>query len=439
MSRAWRSLGFAGLAALCALACRSLRDGGKESAELQRVARQLKAADLLLFVDGMVDPAGRRLDVGAIAIRDRKILAIATRSGALRYRGAHTQVREFPGAYVYAGFTDAHVELARLGRTLAPGLDLAEQLLRAQYRCLSRGLTRVHDVGIAPRTRATIQRLSRAGRWRLGVYGIGVGREHGATPAPPRSRLRFAGRVVSVGDALGIGDVVSASTNHRREPELGPLLLFLGECAADGLQPVLVADTADEVAAALSAIEQGLTVEERRRLRPRVDGFVVASRDERVRMAGLDVFVGLQPVQAVKRLEAASKAGQQLAFSRLDDLERSGVALCIGSGARAADPIESLFTALGGERPELLGALSPRAAVAACTIVPARAASEGAVRGRLVAGYEADLTILDRDITDVPVDAVPGSLVLATIVAGEVAYVAQWPENTLKWMPSNRK
>lgn len=61
-------------------------------------------------------------------------------------------------------------------------------------------------------------------------------------------------------------------------------------------------------------------------------------------------------------------------------------------------------------------------ALRAYTIGPAYAAFEEDLRGTLDVGKLADLTLLDRDILEVPVDEIRQARVLATIVGGRVVH-----------------
>lgn len=61
-------------------------------------------------------------------------------------------------------------------------------------------------------------------------------------------------------------------------------------------------------------------------------------------------------------------------------------------------------------------------ALASYTLSPAYAGFEEHIKGSLIPGKLADVTVLSRDIMTVPDDEIPGTEVLFTIVGGEVKY-----------------
>jgi predicted amidohydrolase YtcJ len=56
------------------------------------------------------------------------------------------------------------------------------------------------------------------------------------------------------------------------------------------------------------------------------------------------------------------------------------------------------------------------------TVNNAFAAFEEALKGTLAVGKLADITVLNRDITAVPDEAIPQTRVVYTIVGGEIVY-----------------
>ncbi len=61
-------------------------------------------------------------------------------------------------------------------------------------------------------------------------------------------------------------------------------------------------------------------------------------------------------------------------------------------------------------------------ALRSCTIDAAYAAFEEDLKGSLAPGKLADVTVLSRDILEVPVEEIRGAEVLYTIVGGRVLY-----------------
>ena len=66
-------------------------------------------------------------------------------------------------------------------------------------------------------------------------------------------------------------------------------------------------------------------------------------------------------------------------------------------------------------------------ALRASTIDAAYAAFEEDSKGSLVPGKLADVTVLSRDILTVPEEEIPGTVVLYTIVGGELLYSREGP------------
>ncbi|MEZ4430968.1 MAG: amidohydrolase family protein [bacterium] len=133
------------------------------------------------------------------------------------------------------------------------------------------------------------------------------------------------------------------------------------------------------------------------------------------RLAGLDVFAGVQPTHAAadRPFARARLGARRLAWAyRLRALAAAGATVLIGSDCPIApiDPLGALAAAREG--PE---ALDFDAALAAATRDPARAI--GARRGRLAPGWPADVTLVSADPRLVGFGRVRA---LATVVAGRV-------------------
>ncbi len=56
--------------------------------------------------------------VHAVAISDGRFVYAGTIQGAARFRGPNTRTMDFPGAFIYPGFADAHAHLSGLGTSL---------------------------------------------------------------------------------------------------------------------------------------------------------------------------------------------------------------------------------------------------------------------------------------------------------------------------------
>ena len=326
--------------------------------ELELLEAAPPTADLIVIA-GRVHSLDPRIPAGeAVALRRGRILAVATRSGILRFRGTTTRVEVFEGAHVFPGFGDGRVDLAELGRKVgaagAEGTDATSveeaRLLAAQRICLEAGLTRVHSQELSVATQRALQRLAAAGRWKLGVFArVAAGAPHGGDQTAKsksaadatRSRLRFVSSVSSNAGTKGSRGSSSASAAQR----------------------------------------------------------AAAKRSENAR-AGSSA-AGLAP--GIDKLIAS-------------------LPLALGSGAPDASVslLEALHAMASSADPSKR--LSPAEALVTRTRGVAWAAHEQRVRGRIAAGFEGDLTIVDRDLTAVPIKAILAARVVATIIGGELAW-----------------
>jgi predicted amidohydrolase YtcJ len=104
---------------LGALACGALYEGTVSDNRLEGMKPgDLPAADLILLVEKVHDLNEKELGGSALAVKDGQILAVSNHLGILKYRGAKTVVKEFLGAHLFPGITDAHCHLMGLGASL---------------------------------------------------------------------------------------------------------------------------------------------------------------------------------------------------------------------------------------------------------------------------------------------------------------------------------
>ncbi|MGZ6585666.1 MAG: amidohydrolase [Solirubrobacteraceae bacterium] len=175
--------------------------------------------------------------------------------------------------------------------------------------------------------------------------------------------------------------------------------------------------------------------------RHRVEHLEVLHDADIARLVTLDVVASMQPTHMdwsqpdhsdnwSTRLGAV-RCGQAW---RYRDLIQAGVHVAFGSdwpivdfdprvvmaGARLRRPIDQ------PERPAYVPeqAIDARAALAAYTVAPARAAAEEAISGRIVAGFRADLTVFGADPLTCPAEDLRALPIAATVVDGEVVYQA---------------
>ncbi len=330
-----------------------------------------------------------------------------------------------------------------------PGPAMAAQLLAAQKACLRVGITRVHDAGVSAAARRAMRELERDGRWKLGVYGmLPAPSSADALPAledpDPRARIRFRAVKLYADGALGSRGAALLEDYTDEKGNRGllttPVQVLRAQvdwCRARGYQPCIhaIGDRANRIV--LDAYEQILSAAERTALRPRIEHAQVLAAVDAPRLARLGVLASMQPTHLTTDMPwAPARLGPDrvrgaYAFKTL--LE-GGTHLCFGSDfpVEPENPFEGVFAAITTRPPSDPGhaplrpdqALSRVQALRAFTTGAAFAAFEESVRGRISPGFEADLTVVDRDLLDpdVPAEAILATKVLVTVVGGEVVY-----------------
>lgn len=334
------------------------------------------------------------------------------------------EVLEVPGGTVLPGLVDAHVHLCgdgtdgTLDRIGEPGQDammaVIEQSLR---RHLSAGVTTVRDLG--DRRFAVLDWRS-SGASGSGVYPAVV------TAGPPITSV--GGHCASMGgEAAGVGQL-RAAVRERAERGVDVVkIMTSGGFATAGTQVLLCQFTLDEVRVVVEeAHAAGLPVTAHAHGLPAVrmamaagaDGIehcsfltdtgISQSDDDLARLAGAGTAVCptlgtagtlVPPPNAVAMLGKLGMTMEQVAEMRKRRVARmhaAGVRVVSGSdgGIAAAKPhgllpVSVTFLAEGG--------VSTVAALASATALAADACGLGDRKGRLRAGYDADLLVVDGD------------------------------------------
>ncbi|HWZ84736.1 MAG TPA: amidohydrolase [Thermoanaerobaculia bacterium] len=174
--------------------------------------------------------------------------------------------------------------------------------------------------------------------------------------------------------------------------------------------------------------------------RPRIEHAQVIAPEDFARFARLGVIASVQPTHATSdmgwaegRLGASRMAGAYAWRA----LVEAGVRLAGGSDApvESERPLLGFYAAVtredlsgnppGGWRPSQR--LSRREALALFTDGAAFAAFEERSRGRVAAGFEADLTVFARDPMTISEREIPSIPIALTLVGGRVAHAAAAP------------
>jgi len=169
--------------------------------------------------------------------------------------------------------------------------------------------------------------------------------------------------------------------------------------------------------------------------RPRIEHAQVIAPEDFPRFAALSVIASVQPTHATSDMPWAearlgpTRVTGAYAWRRLKD---AGAKLTGGSDApvESENPLLGFYSAVtrqsldgkpaGGWRPS--EKLTRPEALALFTSDAAFAAFEESWRGRIAAGYAADLTVLAGDPLAVPAPEIPGISAVLTMVGGRIAY-----------------
>jgi predicted amidohydrolase YtcJ len=148
--------------------------------------------------------------------------------------------------------------------------------------------------------------------------------------------------------------------------------------------------------------------------------------DTLAKVAGLGAVVVINPTHFPPPGAPRTAADPH---SMVLSLSAAGVPLAIGSdaGADEANPffnimLASSYAASPGE------ALSREQALLAYTAGGAYAERQERIKGRIMQGMAADLTILSQDILTVPLRALPSTTSVLTVVDGEIVFEALAPD-----------
>jgi predicted amidohydrolase YtcJ len=206
---------------------------------------------------------------------------------------------------------------------------------------------------------------------------------------------------------------------------------------AAGLQLIIHAIGDRANASLLDIYDRVLAQNGARDRRSRIEHAQHLRAEEITRIAGRGIIPSMQPYHAIddgrwaEQVIGADRARYTYAFRSLLD---AGVPVAFGSdwSVAPASPILGIHAAvlrqtLDGDHPEgwvPQEKVSVEQALVAYTRNGAYASFEEASKGSLTVGKLADVVILDRDITDMPLEQIRDVLVTRTIVGGETVYMS---------------
>ncbi|GAB4485425.1 MAG: amidohydrolase [Anaerolineales bacterium] len=334
-----------------------------------------------------------------------------------------------------------------------PTVDhVADAIESAQPILFQMGLTGAHDFDYRPCFMA-LQNLDAEKRLKLRItksipldlldhaHGLGLRTGFGS------DRLQIGMVKAFMDGALG-PRTAAMFAPYLNEPENkgilnmdGEELFEYGRKAADsglGMTVHAIGDRA--VHEALNALEQLRRYERERglpALRHRIEHVQVIHPDDAARLGQLGVIASMQPIHATSDMLAADRywgERARLAYAWKTQLQ-AGAVLAFGSDApvESPNPFWGLYAAITRRRmdgtpgpegwyPEQK--LSFQQALEGFTVGAAYAAGLENRRGRLSIGFDADLTVLEKDPFTCPVDEIYALNASATMIAGEWVWQA---------------
>lgn len=340
-----------------------------------------------------------------------------------------------------------------LVRQVLPGPgreDIRRWLLAAVQRCNRVGLTEIHDPGVDSTTLEIIRELVDEGLFSLRYYGMLDGDDEAllSTYFNRGPLINYGGRMTIravkffADGALGSRGAALLA-DYSDDPGNRGLLVtppekletLVARTFQAGFQPCThaIGDQANRLV--LDIYERAMAQFEGRDLRPRIEhAQVLASSDIR-RFARLGVIPAMQPSHATSDMYwAEDRLGPErvkgaYAWRRLLN---SGTIIPGGSDCpvEGEEPLLQIYAARtrqdtsgwpeGGWYPdEKMGGLE---ALKALTTWSAYAAFEDAHRGKILPGYDADLTVLSLNPVNSDPRALLSARVLLTMVGGEVVW-----------------
>ena len=332
--------------------------------------------------------------------------------------------------------------------------DIERWLLAGARACASVGLTEIQDAsGYEAGTIDVLAKLAGAGRLPIRIYAT-------VSPQPAELSASFAKGVrigggpdfLTVRAIKAIGDGALGSrgaallADYSDEPGKRGLLVTsaarLTEIATDArkngwqLWVHAIGDRGNRNALdAFEAAAEAVPNPPIGGTRPRIEHAQIVSLEDFPRFANLSVIASIQPTHATSDMPWAearvgpSRIGGAYAWRRL---KKADVRLAGGSDApvESENPLLGFYAAVtrqdlagnppGGWRPG--ERLSPAEALALFTSDAAYAAFEETWRGKIQAGYAADLTAFSRDPMAIPASEIPSVRAVMTIVGGRIVH-----------------
>jgi len=330
----------------------------------------------------------------------------------------------------------------------APTDEQRERWLRtAVEKCVSLGLTSVHDAGTDLPTSILLRQWDASGTLPLRIYAMALGKAAAGQAVPEGGTIEgklFTLRAVKfwLDGALGSRGAALNSPYSDEPTQKGLLLIEPAELQKRatslmerGYQIAVhaIGDRANTLA--LDILSKAAADAKVKDPRNRIEHAQILSREDIPRFAQLGIIASMQPTHATSDMRWAEQrvgreriAGAYAWKSLLD----AGAHLAFGSDFPVEDPnpLLGLYAARtrqdargyppGGWLPEQR--LDGEQALLAFTVGAAYAAFAEEARGRLRPGMDGDFTALSVDPVGDPPEKLLSGKALLTVVAGRVAY-----------------
>jgi predicted amidohydrolase YtcJ len=389
-----------------------------------------------------------RLD-GHMALANSAALAAAGVTAATRDIEGGTIVRDASGSPTGIMKDNAEGMVDRVEPPPAP--ELSDRALDAAMRYVAeRGVTSVHNMGTFADL-ATFERAHRRGKLITRIYAV--------TPIGQWERLRDTVAARGRGDEWlrigGLKGFVDGSLGSHTAAMFAPFSdspsdsgLFVEDPAdlhrwtrdADraGLQVIVHAIGERAINVQLDIFKKVQTENGLRDRRFRIEHAQHLLPADIPRFAQLGIIASMQPYHAIddgrwaERVLGPERIRTTYAFRSLID---AGARLVFGSDWFVAPPapLEGIYAAVtrrtlddrnpNGWVPEQK--IGVEEALRAYTVDAAFASFDEGTKGSLERGKLADLVMLDRDITRIPVETIRDARVLLTVVGGRVVFEAR--------------
>ncbi|MHC4661385.1 MAG: amidohydrolase [Planctomycetota bacterium] len=329
------------------------------------------------------------------------------------------------------------------------GGSMEDYLLAAQKRCLSVGLTGVHDAGVSPAQIGLYKKLADDGKLKLRVYAMVDSGSAGRYFERNKPLIGYRGNRVTVRAVKCMMDGAMGSRGawllsdysdrrgHRGLPLQSPE--FIRKISRAALQRGFqvcthaIGDRANRET--LDAYEKALKKNPVKDHRFRIEHAQMVALEDIPRFAKLGIIPSMQPTHCTSDMRwAEARVGPErlkgcYAWAKF---LRAGCRIAGGSDfpIESENPLLGFYAAVtrtnskglpeGGWRPE--DKMTREQALRSFTIDAAHAAFEEKIKGSLEAGKLADFTVLSKNIMTCKPAEILKTECLMTVIGGEIVF-----------------